>query len=85
MKNLILIFFSFVLMNCRKDEATVEDFTPSTKTVIDFSPTDAIIFNPERGLTKFFDTQASNYSGLDQNELENIRQNKISLIYRGFI
>lgn len=68
-------------MCCKNTE---EVFTPATKTSTDFSPTDAIIFNPERGRTKFFDTQSYNYSGLNQDELINIRQNKISLIYRGF-
>lgn len=71
-------------MIVKKNQIIIEDFTPITKTVKDYVPTDAIIFNPERGPTKFFDTQSANYSWLNQNELVNIRENKISLIYRGF-
>ncbi len=59
----------------------------SAQTTLFYTPTDAVISNPERGFYKSadLDTFSSNYTSLEEETLVNYRVNhKISLIYRGF-
>lgn len=54
-------------------------------TTVTYEPSDAVISNPERGFYKYSAARASNYNLLNQNTLNNYRNNQnITLIFRYF-
>lgn len=74
MKNILKVIFLLLSL------------TVYSQTYITYQPTDEVLFNTERGFTKFTGTNSTNYSLLNLNTLNNYKnsQDKISLIYRGF-
>jgi Domain of unknown function (DUF4832)/Domain of unknown function (DUF4874)/Secretion system C-terminal sorting domain len=71
-KYFLLLFFSLFTLSI-------------AQTTVNYSPSNAEISNPERGLYKYSETFLPNYSFLDQTTLTNYRVNSnITLIYRLF-
>ena len=73
-----VLFFMFFLIACEKDGSETPDLSLHR---VDYTESDSIFTNPERGFYTFQEFRSNNDNVMTLNYLKNLRANAISLVY----